>query len=80
MDAKTALQKMGGGQKKSNKPKGLPKRTGKRAAKYQRYFTVTRPRRKILNLLRSNGRAAAKAWADAHGILYLYTELAEKRG
>jgi hypothetical protein len=75
MDAKTALARLSGGQKKSRKPKGLPKRVGRRAAKYARYYSVTRNSRKLRRILRHNGYAAAKAWADTNACLALLTKL-----
>lgn len=56
---------MASGQKK--KPKGLPKRTGRRAAKYARYYLAVEKERKLRHLLRRNGRHAANEWAKAHG-------------
>jgi hypothetical protein len=77
LDVKTALQKLSGGQKKSRKPKGLPKRVGRRSAKYIRYYAQIHDKRKLRRIIRHNGHAAAKAWADARAILSLYTIVAK---
>lgn len=53
-----------GGKKKA---KGLPSRTGKRKAFFVRYYTVVNPERKLRHLLRRNGHAAARAWAEQFG-------------
>lgn len=64
----------------NQKAKGLPKRYKKRAHKFPHYFGTVRPRRKIRRILKHNGHAAAKAWADAHGILYIFSEIIKSRG
>lgn len=51
---------------KSKSAKGLPKRTGKRAAKYARYYAGENDR-KLRRILKRNGVKAASDWADAHG-------------
>lgn len=63
--ADALLAQLGKG-KRRQKPKGLPKRTGRRAAKYARYYASTMPGRKLRHLLRRNGGDAARAWAQAH--------------
>lgn len=66
--------------KGSKKAKGLPKRYGKRAHKFAAYYSFTNPRRKLRHILDHNGHAAAKAWADARGILHILTEVIKARG
>lgn len=60
--------------------KGLPKRYKKREHKIKAYFATVYPRRKIRRILKHNGHAAAKAWADAHAILYIFSEIIKSRG
>lgn len=43
--------------------KGLPLRTGKRKAKFPRYFANTAAR-KLRHILKRNGAEAARAWKD----------------
>jgi hypothetical protein len=73
MDMNEALRKISKGKKKTRK--GLPKRVGRRAAKYTRYYAVTYNRRKLTHILKRNGLAAARAWADARSILSLLTSI-----
>jgi hypothetical protein len=48
------------------KAKGLPSRTGRRAAKYTAYYATTNKARKLRHLLKRNGLRAAQAWAESH--------------
>ncbi len=63
--ADALLAKLSGRQKDAKKH--LPLRTGKRKSKIARYFDRVRPERKLRHLLRHNGAAAARAWAEAFG-------------
>jgi hypothetical protein len=52
------------GQNSSKGGKGLPMRTGKRKAKYPRYFANTAAK-KARNVLKNGGAEALKAWKAA---------------
>ena len=54
----------GSGQKK--KPKGLPKRTGKRKSKIAQYYGDAFIENKLRHILARNGVVAAQAWAADH--------------
>lgn len=62
----------------AKKAKGTPKRTGKRHHKYLFYYQFRWAERKLRHILRRNGFAAAKAWAEAHGALLTLHKLAGK--
>ncbi len=57
------------------KSKTAPSKTGKRKSKIARYYDVVYPTRKLQHLLHSNGKAAAKQWAETHDRLAVYRRL-----
>lgn len=64
-----------GGKKKA---KGLPSRTGKRKSLFVRYYSVVNPERKLRHMLRRNGYAAARVWAEAHDAEGVLNRLRQK--
>lgn len=69
MDVKDALRRMGGKGKRRQKAKGLPKRTGSPTAHERRLRAYARlPQKKLRRVLQQSGRAAALAYAQAHGL------------
>lgn len=76
--AKSLLAKTGAGQKK--KAKGAPTSAGRRPGKYKGYYLLVWPGRKLRRILRRNGVAAARAWAEVHGALMLFEKLKAQKG